>query len=90
MSKPGDLGTEDLERNMRPGRARDFGLIFLVVTVMLLVVNSGGLVKWTQALPSTATNGWIAERAADWHALMLRLGPAAWFERLRDDVRRDL
>jgi hypothetical protein len=82
-------GTEDLERSMRPGRAREFALIYLLVAAMLLVFNSGGLVRWTQALPSTAANAWIADRAGEWHALMLRLGPAARFERLREEVRRD-
>ena len=92
MPKPADaaesqLGRDELERNMRPGRAADAARIGLIAAAMLLAINSGGLVKWTQELPSTATNAWIAERAADWHHLMMRLGPAAVFERLRKSIR---
>ena len=80
------LGTEELERGLRAGHARQVAVIGLIVVAMLLTVNSGGLARWTQSLPSTAVNAWLAERAADWHTLMLRLGPAATYERLR---RRD-
>lgn len=83
------IGTQDLERGMRAGRARDFASIASIAVAMLLVVNSGGLVRWTQALPSTPTTAWLAERADDWHRLMLRAGPAAAFESLRQSVRRD-
>ncbi len=80
----GPIGTEELERSMRAGRARDVAIILGVVAVTLLVVNSGGLVKWTQALPSAPHNAWLAERAAEWHTVMRRLGPAEWFEKLRE------
>lgn len=81
------LGTEELERNMRPGRASHAAWIGAITVALLLVVNSGGLVKWTQELPSSATNIWIAEQAGAWHELMTRLGPAAWFEAVRKRVR---
>ena len=82
-----DLGTTELERGMRAGRARDAALIGLIAVTLLLVVNSGGLARWTQTLPSSETNAWLAERAGDWHALMTRLGPAAWFEQARERLR---
>lgn len=84
-----ELGTEELERNMCPGHATDVARIAGIAIAMLLVFNSGGLARWTETLPSSERNAWIAERAGDWHALMLRLGPAALFERLRESVRRD-
>lgn len=85
----GELGTEELERNMRPGRARDAGCIGAIAITVLLVCNSGGLVTWTQALPSNATNAWISERASNWHEAMTRLGPAAVFDRLRERFKPD-
>lgn len=81
------LGTEELEKGMRPGRAGHAALIGAVTVVLLLVFNAGGLARWTQHLPSTPANAWIAERAADWHGLMTRLGPSAWFDALRRRVR---
>ncbi len=80
------VGTEELERGLRAGQAWHVAVIGVIAVTMLLTVNSGGLARWTQALPSNAATAWLAERAADWHALMLRLGPAATYERLR---RRD-
>jgi ferric-dicitrate binding protein FerR (iron transport regulator) len=77
------FGTEDLERGMRRGHARQLAVIAGIAVLMLLVFNSGGLARWTQSLPSTPGNVQIAEWAQDWHALMTRLGPAAFFERLR-------
>lgn len=95
MSEPGhypvdpSLGTEDLERGMRPGHARDVAIIGLVAVAMLLVFNSGGLAKWTEGLPSSQTTAWIAERAGDWHRRMLDLGPAKAFESVRQRLRGD-
>lgn len=77
------IGTEDLEHSMRAGHARQFATIGIIVVVMLATINSGGLARWTQALPSNAVNLRFAELAGDWHALMVRLGPAALYERLR-------
>ena len=83
------LGTEELEKGMRPGRARDAGLVIALTVALLLVVNAGGLAKWTQDLPSTPANIWLAERAGDWQRLMDDLGPSAWLEALRKRVRRE-
>ena len=78
-----ETGTEDLERGLHAGRAMQVPVIALIAVVMLLACNSGGLAKWTQSLTSTPVNVWLAERAGDWHTLMLRLGPAAIYERLK-------
>ncbi|MFM9941713.1 MAG: hypothetical protein ACKVP7_19690 [Hyphomicrobiaceae bacterium] len=78
-----NIGTEDLERGMRAGHARQFAAIAAIAVLLLATVNSGGLARWTQALPSNAMNLRLAELAGDWHALMTRLGPAALYERLR-------
>lgn len=79
-----DIGTEDLERGMRAGKASHFAQIAAIAVLMLATINSGGLARWTQSLPSTPLNLWIAELAADWHALMLQAGPAALYEQLRE------
>ena len=82
-----ELGTVELERGMHPGRARDVAWIGLIAVAMLLVFNAGGLAKWTQTLPSTATNAWVAEMAGAWHTLQRDLGPAKWFDDLRERAR---
>ncbi len=65
-----EMGTEDLETGMRPSRASTFGTIAVNAIILLLVFNSGGLVRWTQRLPSSPAAIWVAERAADWDRLM--------------------
>ena len=87
--KDPNVGTEELERGMRAGRAVDILKIGLIAVALLLVFNSDGLAKWTQTLPSSATNAWLAEQADGWHQLMTRLGPAALFDRLRERWRID-
>lgn len=77
------IGTEDLERGLRAGHARQFAIIALIAIAMLATFNAGGLARWTQALPSNAATLWLAEQAADWHALMRRLGPAALYDKAR-------
>ena len=86
---PTDLGSEELEKGMHPAPARHVAIIAGIAVALLLTFNSGALATWTQTLPSTALNLWLSERAGDWHALMLRLGPALIFERLRERVRPD-
>jgi len=78
------FGTDDLERGMRAGRASHFAAIAGIVVLMLVTINSGGLARWTQSLPSTPLNLKLAEIAADWHSAMLRVGPAALYEQLRE------
>jgi hypothetical protein len=80
----GRIGAEDLEKGMRAGHAREVAVIVVIVVATLLTVNSGGLVRWTQSLPSAPHTAWLAERAAEWHTLMMQLGPAAHFEKLRE------
>lgn len=79
-----ELGTEELEAGMRPSRARDVVTIGLIAVTMLALFNSAALVSWTQQLPSTATNAWLAERAGAWHSLMQRLGTAQLFARVKE------
>ena len=82
-------GTDELERGMKPGRAADVARIGLIAVALLLIFNAGGLARWTQNLPSSAGNAWIAEMAGEWNAAMQKLGPAAWFDAIRDRVRSD-
>ena len=84
MSKPEPdaLGTEDLERGLRPTPISDFRTVAFIALVVLLLFNSAGLVKWTQQLPSNTVNVWLAERAADWDRLM-QATPARGIDRLR-------
>ena len=84
-----ELGTIELENGMRPGRAADVLRIGFIAVVMLLVFNAGGLAKWTQSLPSSATNAWIAELAGAWHNAMQHLGPAELFDWLRERFKID-
>lgn len=65
-------GTEDLEAGMRPSSAGAFAVILVNVLLVLAILNSNGLVSWTQRLPSGHTSAWLAERAADWDRLMNR------------------
>jgi len=77
-----DRGTQELEKGMRPSPASSFRTIVLNAVLLLLLFNSGGLVRWTQQLPSGPVNAWLAERAADWDRLM-HVPPPEWFERLK-------
>jgi hypothetical protein len=71
MRLPADeLGTQDLEEGLRPSPASAFATIAANAIILLLVFNSSGLVRWTQALPSGPVATWVAERAADWDRLM--------------------
>ena len=89
VSPAAAFGVDELEKGMQPGRAREAAWIGAIALLILLVINSGGLAQWTQRLPSTATNAWIAETADAWHQVMLKLGPAALFERARERFRID-
>ena len=91
MQKPSEqpLGSQELEKGMKPGRARDVLVIGLIAAAMLLVFNAGGLAKWTQSLPSNAAYARLAEIASDWDQAMRRSGPAEWFEALRERFKID-
>ena len=82
------LGTEDLEKGLRPSPAREFAVIAAIAVSIMLVFNSGGLVRWTQRLPSSETSLWIATRAFEWDELMQRAGTAQFMESLRAFCRR--
>jgi hypothetical protein len=76
------IGTQDLEKGLRSSPASTFRTIAINAVVLLLVFNSAGLVRWTQALPSNPATAWLAERAADWHRLM-QIPPADVYESVK-------
>lgn len=78
-----ELGTEELERGLRPALALDFAKIATVAVALLLVFNSTALLDWTrQARPGPVIAA-LEGPALRWHESMVRLGPAGLFERLR-------
>jgi hypothetical protein len=83
-----DVGTEDLEKGLRPAPASTFATILVVTLAMLLVFNSAGLDRWTRELPPGVVNAWLAARAAEWHGRMVRLGPARLYEAARHALDR--
>jgi hypothetical protein len=84
------LGKEDLEAGMRPTRARDFAVIAVIAVAMLLVFNSRSLVEWTRQPQPGPGIAALEQPAVAWHDWMIRLGPAAGFEKLRQVVQRSL
>ena len=84
------LGKEDLEAGMRPTRARDFAVIAVIAVAMLLIFNSRSLVEWTRQPQPGPGIAALEKPAAIWHDWMVRLGPAAGFEKLRQVVQRIL
>ena len=80
------LGKEDLEAGMRPTSAREFALIAVIAVAILLVFNSRSLVEWTRQPQPGPGIAALEKPAAAWHDWMVRLGPAAGFERLRHAV----
>jgi hypothetical protein len=84
------LGKEDLEAGMRPTRARDFAIIAVIAVAMLLVFNSRSLVEWTRQPQPGPGIAALEQPAVAWHDWMVRLGPAAGFEKLRQAVQRSL
>lgn len=84
------LGKEDLEAGMRPTAARDFAVIAVIAVAMLLVFNSRSLVDWTRQPQPGPGIAALEKPAVTWHAWMVRLGPAAAFEKLRQAVQRTL
>jgi hypothetical protein len=84
------LGKEDLETGMRPTRARDFAIIAVIAVAMLLVFNSRSLVEWTRQPQPGPGIAALEKPATAWHDWMVRLGPAAAFEKLRQAVQRSL
>ena len=84
------LGKEDLEAGMRPTRARDFAVIAVIAVAMLLIFNSRSLVEWTRQPQPGPGIAALEKPAVAWHDWMVRLGPAAGFEKLRQVVQRIL
>jgi hypothetical protein len=91
MSDPRQaLGTEDLEAGMRPGAASGFATIAVIAVAMLLVFNSRSLVEWTRQPQPGPGIAAFEKPAVAWHDWMVRLGPAAGFERLRQAIQGSL
>ena len=82
------IGTEELERGLRPSRAAAFATIACNAVLVLLIFNSAGLVKWAQGLPSHPVSIWVAERAADWGRAM-QTSPAEMYEAVRQRLKVD-
>ncbi len=78
-----ELGTEELERGLRPAAAFDFAKIATVAVALLLVFNSVALVDWTRQSRPGPVIAALEEPALRWHAAMERLGTAGLFERLQ-------
>lgn len=76
------LGTEELERGLRPAPALDFVKIATVAVALLLLFNSVALVDWTRQSRPGPVIAALEEPALRWHSAMERLGTAGLFERL--------
>jgi hypothetical protein len=75
---------------MRPTSARGFTVIAIIAVAMLLVFNSRSLVDWTRQPQPGPGIAALEKPAVAWHNLMVRLGPAAGFEKFRQAVQRAL
>ena len=76
------LGTEELERGLRPAAVLDFAKIAVTAVALLLVFNSVALVDWTRQSRPGPVIAALEAPAVRWHAAMERLGTAGLFERL--------
>lgn len=76
-------GTEDLEKGMLPSHASSFVTIALIVVVALATLNSRAIVEWTRQPQPGPVIAALEAPAAAWNDLMVRLGPADWFDQLR-------
>jgi len=81
------LGTEEMERGLRPAAALDFAKIAIVTMALLLVFNSTALLDWTRQSRPGPVIAALEGPAQRWHATMVRLGTAVLFERLREPAR---
>ncbi len=77
-----ELGTEELERGLRPAAVLDFAKIATTAVALLLVFNSVALVDWTRQSRPGPVIAALETPALRWHATMERLGTAGLFERL--------
>jgi hypothetical protein len=84
------VGTEDLETGMVPSRASSFVTIAVIAVGMLAIFNARSLVDWTRQPQPGPGIAALEEPAVAWHDWMVRLGPAAGFELLRQAVQRVL
>jgi hypothetical protein len=77
-----ELGTEELERGLRPAAGLDFAKIAVTAVALLLLFNSVALVDWTRQSRPGPVIAALEKPAQRWHAAMERLGTAGLFERL--------
>jgi hypothetical protein len=82
------LGTEDLEAGMRPSKAFDVVTIATILVVVLMLVNPRALVEWTRQPQPGPLIAALERPAVAWHGWMTALGPAAWFDDLRQRVQK--
>lgn len=82
------VGARDLEKGLRPTRAAAFVPIATTAIAMLLICNAAGLERWTRELPPGLAGAGLSDRAAAWHRLMVRLGPATIYDALRQAIRK--
>ncbi len=84
------VGTEDLEAGMLPSRASSFATIAVIAVALLAIFNARSLVEWTRQPQPGPGIAAFEKPAVAWHDWMVRLGPAAGFEELRQAVQRSL
>jgi len=84
------MRTDDLEAGMLPSRASSFLVIAVIAVGLLAVFNSRSLVDWTRQPQPGPGIAALEKPAVAWHDWMVRLGPAAGFEKLRQVVQRTL
>ena len=63
-----ELGTEELERGLRPAAAFDFAKIATMAVALLLVFNSTALVDWTRQSRPGPVIAALEAPALRWHA----------------------
>jgi len=83
QGQDGELGTEELERGLRPARALDFAKIATVAVGLLLLFNSAALLDWTRQSRPGPVIAVLEGPAQRWHEAMVGLGTAGLFKRLR-------
>lgn len=80
------LGTEDLERGMRPSRIGAVVPVMAIAVALLFVFNSAGVVRWTQNLPPGPVGTALSDAANVWHDAMMAAGPARVFDAIKQAI----
>jgi hypothetical protein len=84
------VGTDDLEAGLLPSRASSFLVIAVIAVGLLGVFNARSLVDWTRQPQPGPGIAALEKPAIAWRDWMVRLGPAAGFEKLRQAVQHAL